>query len=196
MSPGYSSEQLVLETERLIVRTLAAPDAERMARYVVDNREHFEATSPIQSERYYTAEFWAEHITHLQATASLDSSLHLVFLRKGDTERRIMGKCAFSAIARGPMQAAYLGYGLARDAVGQGLMHEGLTVAIRYAFGPLNLHRIMANYMPGNVRSGAVLERLGFVIEGHAKDYLRINGRWEDHVLTSLTNDAWQPDAG
>ena len=45
-------------------------------------------------------------------------------------------------------------------------------------FGPQNLHRIMANYMPSNARSGSLLRRLGFREEGLAKDYLRINGRW------------------
>jgi ribosomal-protein-alanine N-acetyltransferase len=38
------------------------------------------------------------------------------------------------------------------------------------------------------VRSGRLLGRLGFVIEGYARDYLLVNGRWEDHVLTSLIN--------
>jgi len=34
-------------------------------------------------------------------------------------------------------------------------------------------------------------ERCGFVIEGHAKAYLLINGRWEDHVLVAITNPDW-----
>jgi ribosomal-protein-alanine N-acetyltransferase len=48
----------------------------------------------------------------------------------------------------------------------------------------------MANYRPENERSGILLERLGFVREGLAKDYLFIDGQWRDHVLTSLTNPA------
>lgn len=46
----------------------------------------------------------------------------------------------------------------------------------------------MANYMPANARSAAVLQRLGFTIEGTARDYLFLAGAWQDHVLTSLTN--------
>jgi ribosomal-protein-alanine N-acetyltransferase len=53
------------------------------------------------------------------------------------------------------------------------------------------MHRIMASYMPRNARSEAVLERLGFQKEGFAKDYLLINGKWEDHNLTSLVNPDW-----
>lgn len=44
--------------------------------------------------------------------------------------------------------------------------------------------------MPANRRSGALLARLGFEQEGYARDYLMINGRWEDHVLTALLNPA------
>ena len=40
--------------------------------------------------------------------------------------------------------------------------------------------------VPNNVASKRLLERLGFDEEGYAKDYLRINGRWEDHILFSL----------
>ncbi|MNR55956.1 ribosomal-protein-S5-alanine N-acetyltransferase [compost metagenome] len=48
----------------------------------------------------------------------------------------------------------------------------------------------MAHYMPENERSGALLKRLGFEVEGLARDYLKINGAWRDHVLTARINDA------
>jgi ribosomal-protein-alanine N-acetyltransferase len=56
-------------------------------------------------------------------------------------------------------------------------------------FDDLGLHRIMAGYLPHNKRSGKLLDRLGFEKEGLARKYLKINGRWEDHLLTSLIND-------
>ena len=40
------------------------------------------------------------------------------------------------------------------------------------------------------ISSGASMSEM---VEGYARDFLQINGRWEDHVLTSLTNPAWQP---
>lgn len=71
-------------------------------------------------------------------------------------------------------------------------MTEALNNALQYVFDELNLHRVEANYMPHNVKSASVLKRLGFVAEGFARDYLYINGRWEDHVRTSKTNDNWR----
>ena len=70
-------------------------------------------------------------------------------------------------------------------------MHEALERSIRYVFEELTLHRIMSNYMPVNTRSAKVLERLGFEKEGYAKNYLLINDRWEDHILTALSYERW-----
>jgi ribosomal-protein-alanine N-acetyltransferase len=72
-------------------------------------------------------------------------------------------------------------------------MQEALTGAIAYVFDELRLHRIMANYMPINERSGRLLRRLGFVVEGYARDYLFIAGGWRDHVLTALVNPKPMP---
>ena len=72
-------------------------------------------------------------------------------------------------------------------------MTRSLTLATQYMFKQQNMHRIMASYMPHNQASEAVLKRLGFVEEGFAKDYLLINGQWQDHKLTSLVNPNWQP---
>ncbi|MCJ8298752.1 MAG: 30S ribosomal protein S5 alanine N-acetyltransferase, partial [Pseudomonadales bacterium] len=52
------------------------------------------------------------------------------------------------------------------------------------------LHRIMANYIPENVRSAKVLEKVGFKKEGYSPSYLKIAGKWQDHVLTALINPA------
>jgi ribosomal-protein-alanine N-acetyltransferase len=116
--------------------------------------------------------------------------LHL-FLR-GDP-RTIVGHASLSNIVRGAFQAAHLGYALRKEHEGRGLMTEALGAILPYAFRRLRLHRVMANHMPSNRRSARVLKRLGFRREGLARDYLRIAGRWEDHVLTSLVNPRWKP---
>ena len=70
-------------------------------------------------------------------------------------------------------------------------MYEALQKLIPFILEDIGLHRIMANYMPANLRSANLLKRLGFVIEGFAKNYLKINGKWEDHVLTALSKEDW-----
>ncbi len=110
-----------------------------------------------------------------------------IFFRNGGADT-IVGWVNLSNIVRGAFQACHLGYSLAANAQGNGIMTEALRALIPFAFDELQLHRIMANYMPHNIRSAAVLARLGFSIEGFAKDYLYIAGAWQDHVLTSLIN--------
>ncbi len=67
-------------------------------------------------------------------------------------------------------------------------MLECLEAAISYMFTVVGLHRIMANYIVGNERCSALLKRLEFEKEGLAKSYLKIDGRWQDHILNSKIN--------
>ncbi len=84
-----------------------------------------------------------------------------------------------------------LGYAIDHAHEGQGLMREALEATIEHVFAVLRLHRIQANYVPDNARSGRLLERLGFVREGLAKDYLFIDGAWRDHVLAARLSPAF-----
>ena len=107
-----------------------------------------------------------------------------------------MGSVGLTQIVRGPAQRCSLGYGLDAEAEGQGYMTEALRAVIAHAFETLKLHRVEASYMPTNERSGRVLRRLGFTVEGFARDYVCLNGRWQDHILTALSNPADQAPVG
>ena len=61
---------------------------------------------------------------------------------------------------------------------------------LRTAFDELGLHRVEAGTLVHNVGSQRVLERNGFVRFGLAPQYLRIAGRWQDHVLFQVLNPA------
>ena len=90
---------------------------------------------------------------------------------------------------RGAFQSCHLGYQLDERAINQGFMTEALRRAIAFVFDELQLHRIEANVMPRNLRSSRVLAKLGFVEEGLARQYLKINGVWEDHIHYVMLND-------
>jgi ribosomal-protein-alanine N-acetyltransferase len=65
-------------------------------------------------------------------------------------------------------------------------MTEALGAVLAHAFGPLGLHRIEAACMPDNARSRRLLDRWGFREEGLARQYLKINGVWHDHLIYAL----------
>ena len=88
-------------------------------------------------------------------------------------------------------QNAYLSYYVGVDFAGQGLMSEGVYLAINYAFSTLELHRIEANIQPGNKASISLVKRLGFTQEGFSQKYLQINGEWRDHERWALTVEDW-----
>jgi len=179
----------VIKTERLLLTLPSTEAAPRLLAYASDNREHLAPWSPPLAEDYYTEAYWRNRLQLARDEFSRGESVRLVLFPRARPLEEVVGECNFTSIVRGPFQACYLGYNLDRRAQGKGLMHEALGAAIDYLFSDLKLHRIMANYMPANERSARLLRRLGFTVEGYARDYLFIAGRWRDHILTSLTND-------
>lgn len=173
-------QPIILETPRLILRTPKQRDAEKIRAFGDRNVHHFAKWQPTN----VGADPWQREIEE-------KSSIRFIVFLRDELEGEIIGQCSFSQIFRGAFQACYLGYRIGVEYENQGLMAEAVSKAIQYIFENQNLHRIMAGYIPSNARSAKLLEKLGFTIEGHAKNYLLINGRWEDHVLTSLTNPRW-----
>jgi len=168
------------------IRLLTKDDVTIYANYIVENREFLKPWQPKSEKRRSTKAEWNEIIQRNLARQKQGEAYY--FLAVSAQSGEIMAHCNISQIFYGPFRACYMGYAVAEKFQGQGVMFKSCRFVVDYAFNELNLHRIMANYMPRNKRSAALLEKLGFVKEGLAKDYLEINGKWEDHVLTSLTN--------
>jgi [ribosomal protein S5]-alanine N-acetyltransferase len=101
----------------------------------------------------------------------------------------LVGGITLSNVRRGSAQTASLGYWIGKPYAGQGRMMEAVRTVLPFAFRTLRLHRIEAACMPLNGASVRVLERSGFQREGMARSYLKINGRWEDHLLFANLND-------
>ncbi len=93
----------------------------------------------------------------------------------------LVGVITLSEIVLGVFRSAYLGYWGYPSTGGRGLMTHALRETVRYAFDELGLHRVEANVQPGNVRSIALVRRVGFTKEGFSPGYLFIDGAWRDH---------------
>ena len=177
-----------ITTERLLLQAGAPNLAEPLADFYRRNRRHFARWDPPTAEAFYTAAGQAER-QRIGLKAFAEGTGFRYWLSPSDDPQRVIGSVHFSQIARGAFHNCVLGYALDERCQGRGLMHEALSAAIEEMFSPLvNLHRIQAAYRPENKRSAAVLARLGFRVEGLAKDYLFIDGAWRDHQLTALTN--------
>jgi ribosomal-protein-alanine N-acetyltransferase len=182
-----------LRTERLEVRLAQPGMQESLVRFLRANfAGHLDRWSPPVVPSFFTEAFWRERLALCVEEYEAGRSVRFVIVPAEDPAT-IIGTCNYTNIVRGPFQSCYLGYQIARASEGHGLMAEALQAGNRFMFETLRLHRIMANYRPENARSARLLERLGFVREGIARDYLFIDGAWRDHVLTSLSNAAFDP---
>ena len=108
----------------------------------------------------------------------------------------IVGLFELSDVIRGSFQNAYLGYWVGGPYAGQGYMREGMQLALRFAFNELRLHRVEANIQPGNKKSLALAKRSGFRREGFSPRYLKIGGRWRDHIRFALLAEDWRARRG
>lgn len=178
----------VIETKRLLLTIPPPETAARYAVFAIENEEHLASWEPPRPTGYFTEAYWYRRLERNHDEHAHDLSLRLTVLRRSDPEGPVLGHINFNQFVRGGFQACILGYSLDRRVVGKGMMSEALAGAIPYVFDTLGMHRIQANYIPTNERSGMVLRRAGFVVEGYARDYLFIGGAWRDHILTSLTN--------
>jgi ribosomal-protein-alanine N-acetyltransferase len=191
LNPPIVLENPRLESQRLLL-SVGGPDAaRRFLTFVLENEEHLAPWEPPRPEGYFTELYWQRRLQRNLEEQARGLSLRLSIFRRSDPDGPVLGHVNFSQFVRGGFQACFLGYSLDRRCVGQGMMREALGAAIPYVFDVIGLHRIQANYVPTNERSGRVLRSLGFVVEGYARDYLFIGGTWRDHVLTALTNPGY-----
>lgn len=176
----------------LLLRTAEIGDADMIAEYFQANREYLKPFEPKREEAFFSVNGWLQKLIKLNELHRMGLGYYCLLVRASSGE--MLGTISFSNLSRFPFYYCNVGYSLAEKAQGHGYMRRGLTMACDYMFNVQKLHRIQAGYMPHNKRSEAVLEHVGFNREGYAKDYLLINGEWQDHVLTSLINPNWQPE--
>lgn len=175
-----------LHTARTVMLVLAPERAALLHAYRVGNRAHLAPWEPARTPDYFSEDSAREHLAQALAQARAGSALHFAALDRDSG--RMVARCAFTNIVRGVFQACHLGFSIAADEQGSGLMHEVVAAGISHMFDHEGLHRIMANHLPRNTRSESLLRRLGFEREGYARSYLRIGSRWEDMVLNSLVH--------
>jgi ribosomal-protein-alanine N-acetyltransferase len=177
----------VITTERLVLRLAERSDVPALRRFSVENAAHLAPTSPAPAPDVLTEAYWLRQVEQGHGDFAQGRAARCVLFPR-DAPDIVVGRVSLTNIVRGVAHYGDLGYSLAADRQGQGLMSEAVAAAIRYAFDDLRLHRVKAAYVPTNGRSGRLLRRLGFVAEGYARDSLLIQGRWQNQVLVELTN--------
>lgn len=116
-----------------------------------------------------------------------DLAYSFFIFRKEDDA--LVGGLTIANVRRGVAQAGSLGYWMGQPFARRGYMTAAVKTVAPFAFGALGLHRLEAACIPTNKASSRLLEKCGFKFEGHARQYLCINGQWQDHLLYARLRD-------
>ncbi|WP_160164568.1 GNAT family N-acetyltransferase [Pedosphaera parvula] len=166
-----------MKTERLTLREIIPEDVP----------EVFNIFSHPEVMRYYDMEALTEPHQALEVIARFTDRYHKeVGIRWGITLKHsgeVIGTCGL--VRKPHNRSAVLGYDLAAEFWGQGIMTEALRPLLTYAFDR-EVNRIEAMTHTQNTASQKVLTKLGFRTEGILRDYFYFKGEFFDLQCFSL----------
>jgi [ribosomal protein S5]-alanine N-acetyltransferase len=176
---------------RVHLRYPAMQDYAAWAELRALSRQHLTPWEPQWARDELTRSSFRRRLRAVQREARDD--LGYSYLIFAETPPRLVGGLNLSNIRRGIAQTASIGYWIGAPYAGRGLMTDAVRSVVPFAFSALRLHRLEAACLPTNAASTRVLEKAGFRLEGRARQYLKIDGRWQDHNLFALLHDDVHP---
>ena len=166
-------------TPSVEVRLVSVDDVAELTALVVRNLDFLAPWDPLREDDYATEPVQRRLIAEMLVRHADGSALPLVITVRD----RIVGRITVNDIVRGPFQSAHLGYWVSEDLNGRGVGTAAVGAAAELAYGTCGLHRLQAATLVHNLGSQRVLQRNGFTPIGLAPRYLKIAGRWQDHLL-------------
>ncbi len=136
---------------------------------------------------------FAYRLKHYRGNVRKDEAYPLLIF-KADDNKKLLGGVTISNVRRGIAQTAQLGYWIGQPHANKGYMSEAVRAVSGFCFDQLALNRVEAACLINNGPSTRVLENAGFSHEGIARKYLKINGKWQDHLLYALLKDDYRSD--
>ena len=180
-----------LSVDELRIDAISHEDVTRVVQYFQRNRDFLAPWEPARTSGFYSEQGWKRRV--LQLMELQKHQLAYYFLIAKQDSPTVLGVISYSSMMQYPSYSCTVGYSLDQAAQGQGIMRRALAATNQWLFDNIHIHRVNAAYMPCNARSAKVLEAVGFEQEVRARDYLLINGQWEDHLLMAHINPCWRP---
>lgn len=146
-----------------------------------NNREYFDKYEPDKPDTFYTKEYIIK-LLRAEYNAFLQGSFVRFFLYEKASPRYIVGTVSFSHIFYGAVKSCCLGYKIDHEHWRRGYCRHMLTTSIQLLCQEKGMHRIEAYIHPDNIPSISLVESLGFTNEGMAYSYIKMNGKWQDHL--------------
>jgi [ribosomal protein S5]-alanine N-acetyltransferase len=174
--------------EGVILRTPQATDHTEWAALRERSRDFLTPWEPTWPADDLSRSAFRRRIRRYAEDLRSDQSYAFLIFRSSDG--RPVGGLTLANVRRGVAQAGSLGYWMGLPYIRHGYMTAAVRAVIPFAFNTLRLHRLEAACIPTNTASIRLLENAGFVREGYAREYLCINGIWQDHLLYGRLKDS------
>ncbi|UJF27801.1 GNAT family N-acetyltransferase [Planococcus sp. 107-1] len=175
---------LLFNGKTCYLRTLTVDDAEEMVQLLVRNRDYWAIYEPRHQDSYFTALVQREKIRESIYQARENREYSFGIFEHGTD--KMIGHISMYSIKRLPFLSALVGYSIDEAYIGKGIATEAVRLVNTFGFEQLRLHRIEAYVSPRNMGSIRVLQKTGFLNEGLLREFLYINGVWEDHYQFAL----------
>lgn len=172
-----------LSTERIILRQITDNDAGEILWLRSDKHIMQYIDRPLAA----SIEDAMELIQKIHDGIKNNDGITWGITKKGDT--KLIGTIGYWRIIQEHYRAE-IGYLLATEFHGKGIMQEAISAVIQYGFKNMKLHSIEANVNPGNAASIKLLERNNFVREAYFKENYYYKGKFLDSGIYSLLNTA------
>ena len=169
------------------IRLVRPSDSAALAELQIRNRSYLAPWEPVRPEAHFSVAGQSADVEAALARHERQEAVPFVIL---DDDGTVVGRLTLSGIVRGALQSCAVGYWVAEPRTGKGIATEAVSAALDHAFRDLGLHRVQAETLVSNAASQRVLERNGFTRYGLAPRYLRIAGKWQDHVMFQRLADA------
>jgi ribosomal-protein-alanine N-acetyltransferase len=176
-----------IEGEGVVLRPPHTSDHEEWAALREQSREFLVPWEPTWPLDDLTRGAYRRRLKRYAEDQRSDQSYAFFIFRTGD--RMLVGGISLANIRRGVAQSGTIGYWIGLPFVRRGYMSSAVRALMPFAFSALRLHRLEAACIPSNTASIRLLEKCGFTREGYARQYLCINGVWQDHLLYARLKD-------
>jgi ribosomal-protein-serine acetyltransferase len=160
--------------------------AEEITKVVLENLEELKLWMPWAKDDYSVdsaREFIKFNLSEFAKNGSFNACVFL--------EETFVGGIGFHNLDL-RHKSTHLGYWLAKQAQGKGIMTRCCCALINYIYNDLGLNRIQINCNIENIKSRAIPERLGFQLEGIHRQVEWLHDSFRDWAIYAMLKEDWK----